>query len=404
MPHSRRSFLSCTTLLGAAALAGGVDRVAAADHRLGAHRGALRIRSIEAFALRRLVLARVEADDGTVGWGECGHSGGAHVARMVNEEIAPLLKDHDVFAADSAWRRVYYELDEMGPGGIVSQALAGVDCALWDLRGRALGLPVHALLGGKVRDRVRLYGSFSRSAGDGFLTPSQCAETAAGLVAEGFRTIKLRLGIREENLDPADDPAEPCTRAVREAIGPDVDLWVDANNGYSAARAIRVGRILAEKFNVTVFEEPCAAYHYPSIARVAEALDIDVAAGEHEYTRWMFRDLVLHGRPDVLNPDVAKMGGLTDALRAATLAELFDKSICVHNARPTLLTAAHLHYVAAVPLASRPQEHPARERLTELWRYFRNRTEVADGWATVSDAPGLGLEVDEDAVRRAAGA
>ncbi len=397
----RRDFFASLAATSAAGLLAAPTAARAAS--MGSAPGHVRVKSVEAFALPRLNLARVEADNGVVGWGECGHSGGALVPRVVNAEIADLVKGHDVFGADTAWRRMYYELDELGPGGLASQAIAGVDCALWDLRGKLLGLPVHALLGGKHRSRIPLYGSFSRSlGGDRFMTPDQCAETAAGLVREGFKAIKLRLGIREENVDPADDPAEPCTRAVRDAIGPDVALYVDANNGYTPARAIRVGRMLAETFNVTCFEEPVAAYHYASLAQVADALDLDIAAGEHEYTRWAFRDLILQGRPDVLNPDVSKMGGLTDAMRAATLAEMFDKPISVHNARPTLLTAAHLHFIAAVPLANRPQEHPARDRLAELWRYFRNRTAVADGWAVVSDAPGLGLEVDEDAVRRAA--
>jgi L-alanine-DL-glutamate epimerase-like enolase superfamily enzyme len=394
---TRRDFLGTGLCFGLAA-SGTASIVQAADRKPLAD---LALRRVEAFALRRLVLARVEATDGTVGWGECGHSGGGLVARTVNEHIAALLRDFPVFAHDAAWRRVYHELDELGPGGIVSQALAGVDCALWDLRGRMLGLPVHALLGGRVRDRIPLYGSFSRDAGNGrFKTPETCAQEAAALVAEGFRTVKLRLAIREENRDPNDDPALPCAVAVREAVGPDVELWIDANNGYSAARAVRVGRALAEQCGVTLFEEPVAAYHYASLATVARELPIDVAAGEHEYTRWAFRDLVLHGQVDVLNPDVGKMGGLTDALRVATIAELFDKTVCVHNARPTLLTAAHLHFAAAVPAASRPQEHPSLRRLDELWRYFRNRNTVAEGWATVSDAPGLGLEVDEDAVRR----
>lgn len=403
MHASRRSFLRASTLLGATALTSAFApaAMAAAATTLAQNRRQARIKSVAAFALRRLVLARVEADDGTVGWGECGHSGGPLVARLVNGEIAPLLVDFDVFAHDAAWRRVFYEIDEFGPGGLASQALAGVDCALWDLRGRLLGLPVHALLGGKVRDTIPLYGSFSRDLGRGnFMTPDECAKQASALVQEGFKTVKLRLAIREENLDPADDPALPCTRAVRDAIGPDIDLWVDVNNGYSAGRAIRVGRALAEHCAVSLIEEPVAAYHYPSLAQVVAALEIDVAAGEHEYTRWSFRDLIEHGQPDVLNPDVSKLAGLTDALRVATLAELHDKSICVHNARPTLLTAAHLHLVATLPSANRAQEHPSRERLSSLWDYFQNRTEIVDGSARVPDAPGLGLQVNAEAVQR----
>jgi L-alanine-DL-glutamate epimerase-like enolase superfamily enzyme len=397
---SRRRFLAHATTTPLALLLPATS-TSAAD--LSRHRGQLRIRAVEAFAVPRAVFAKVTADDGSVGWGECGHSGGSHVARLVNEEVAGLAQGQDVFGSETLWRRLFHELDELGPGGLASQAIAGVDCALWDLRGRVLGLPVCDLLGGRFRTRIPLYGSFSRARGGGqFLSPEECAAQAADLVGQGFRTIKLRLGIREENADPEDDPALPCARAVRRAIGPDVALYVDANNGYRAARAIRVGRALAEECGVSLLEEPVAAYQYAALAEVAAALDIDVAAGEHEYTRWAFRDLVLHGRVDVLNPDVSKLGGLSDALRVAALAELFDKPISVHNARPTLLSAAHLHFVAATLMADRPQEHPGTRRLAELWQFFENRIEVAGGFAAVPLTPGLGLVPNEKAIRAAA--
>jgi L-alanine-DL-glutamate epimerase-like enolase superfamily enzyme len=402
-PTTRRAFLGRAALAGAGLAAFG-SRVQAAESKLAPHRHQVRIAKVEAFAVPRLVLAKVTADDGTVGWGECGHSGGALVAQVVRREVAPVAVGEDVFSAEPLWRKVFHEIDELGPGGLASQALAGVDCALWDLRGKLLGVPTWALLGGKFRDRVELYGSFSRALGGGrYMTPEQCAERAREIVSEGFRTLKLRLGIREENVNPADDPALPCTRAVRRAIGDDIDLWVDANNGYTASRAIRVARALVAECGVTLFEEPCAAYQYPAMAEVAAARLLDIAAGEHEYTRWAFRDLILHGRPDVLNPDVGKLCGLTDGLRVIALAEVFDKPISVHNARPTLLTAAHLHYVAGTLLANRPQEHPGRRRLSELWDYFENRlVPDADGTIAVPDTPGLGLIVDEAAVRRRA--
>ena len=399
-PLSRRGFL-----------AGGAAGTLALLHetdpppwrrRLDGERRQARVKEVVAYAVPDAIFVRVTADDGTSGWGEAGHDGGYLVQEVVHRELRPLVVGADVFDAEPVWARMFYEIDELGPGGLASQALAGVDCALWDLRGKLLGMPVWALLGGKFRSEFPLYGSFSIGSMRRHLTPDQAAATAAGLVEQGFRAIKVRLGIREEFADPDPDPAFPTVAAVRRAIGDEIPLYVDANNGYRVARAIEVGRRLAGEWGVSVFEEPVAAYHYPSMARVADALDLAIAAGEHEYTRWAFRDLILNGRPDVLNPDVSKLAGLTDARKVAALAEAFDLPISVHNARPTLLTAAHMHFVASAQTATRPQEHPGNERLADLWRFFENRISQRDGILTVLDEPGLGLRVDEAAVRKAA--
>ncbi|MFO6431312.1 mandelate racemase/muconate lactonizing enzyme family protein [Erythrobacter sp. W302b] len=367
---------------------------------LAANTGRARIAKVEAFAVPRAVFVKLTADDGTTGWGEAGHSGGKLVAEVIRRELAAIYEGADVFDGDGLWARAYYEIDELGPGGLASQALAGVDCALWDLRGKLLGLPVWALLGGKERGSFPVYGSFSRDLGQGkYMTPDEAARRAAEMLGEGFTAIKVRMAIREENADPADDPTLPTARAVRKAIGDAVPLYVDANNGYRAARAIEVGRALHQELGVAVFEEPCAMHHYASMAQVSGALDMAIAAGEHEYTPFAFRDLIDHGRPDLLNPDVSKLSGLTAARHVASLAWLRDLPISVHNARPTLLSAAHAHFVAWAPTASRPQEHPGAVRLKELWRYFRAPMLPKDGIFTVPDTPGLGLEPDEPAIR-----
>jgi L-alanine-DL-glutamate epimerase-like enolase superfamily enzyme len=369
-----------------------------------AQAGRARIRSVEAFAVPRACYVKVTADDGTAGWGEAGHSGSRLVARLIRDELARLVVGDDVFAGDSTWAKMYYEVDELGPGGLASQAIAGVDCAIWDLRGRLLNQPVWALLGGRFRSKIPLYGSFSRYVRPGvYLTPREAAARAAQLVEEmGVSAIKVRMAIREENVNPDPDPTFETAAAVRRAIGDKVALYVDPNNGYRPARAIEVGRRLQGELGVTVYEEPVAMYHYASMARVVDALDMEVAAGEHEYTPWMFRDLIEQGRPDVLNPDVSKLSGLTAGRRVIALADAFDKSISVHNARPTLLTAAHVHYVAGAIMANRPQEHPGLTRLAELWRFFQNRMVPKDGMLDVPDTPGLGLEPDEAAIRAAA--
>ncbi len=371
---------------------------------LAANRGQVRIARIEAFAVPRAVFVKVTADDGTAGWGEAGHSGARFVARLINDSMARFVTGDDIFAGEATWAKLHYEYDELGPGGIASQAIAGIDCALWDLRGRLLDKPVWALLGGKFRDDFPVYGSFSRDLGDGkFMTPDQAAARAAELMGEGFMGIKVRMGIREENVDPDPDPTFVTAAAVRRAIGDAVPLYVDANNGYRPARAVQMGKRLYEQLGVSVFEEPVAMHHYASLRQVSDALDMSIAAGEHEYTPWMFRDLIGQGRPDLINPDVSKLSGLTAGLHVASMAEIFDLPISVHNARPTLLSAAHAHFIARARTASRQQEHPGAKRLAELWRYFNNRILPVNGRMAVPSGPGLGLEPNEAAIRAAAG-
>lgn len=401
MKFNRRQILAGTGAL--TGLAAGL--VAMPSPLLAANRGRAKIKMVEAFAVPKAVFVKVTADDGTAGWGEAGHSGGKIVAKLVGGDMAALITGDDVFGGEATWSNLYYEFDEFGPGGLASQAIAGIDCALWDLRGRLLKQPVWALLGGKYRPDFPVYGSFSRDLGDGgFMTPDQCAGRAAELVGEGFAAIKLRMGIREERADPDPDPTLACASAVRKAIGDTVPLYIDANNGYRAARAIEIGRRLQDDLGVSVFEEPCAMHHYDSMAQVSQALDLAVAAGEHEYTPFAFRDLIRHGKPDLLNPDVSKLSGLTAARHVAALATAHDLPISVHNARPTLLSAAHAHFVAFAETASRPQEHPGNRRLSELWQYFHNRLVPSQGRFVIPDTPGLGLEVNETAILRAVGA
>jgi galactonate dehydratase len=369
---------------------------------LAANRGQARIAKIEAFAVPRAVFVKVTADDGSAGWGEAGHSGAKFVARLINDDMAKFITGDDVFAGEATWAKLHYEYDEMGPGGLASQAIAGIDCALWDLRGRLLNQPVWALLGGKFRDDFPVYGSFSRDLGDGkYMSPAEAARRAAELVTEGFQAIKVRMAIREENVDPDPDPTFATAAAVRKAIGDAIPLYVDANNGYRPQRAIVVGKQLYEKLGVEVFEEPVAMHHYASLRQVGDALDIAIAAGEHEYTPWAFRDLIQQGRPDLLNPDVSKLSGLTAGLHVASMAEMFDVPVSVHNARPTLLSAAHAHFIARARTASRQQEHPGSNRLSELWGYFQNRILPVNGRMAVPTGPGLGLEPNEAAIRAA---
>jgi L-alanine-DL-glutamate epimerase-like enolase superfamily enzyme len=396
---ARRRFLTHAL----AAAGGGALAALPWSRAFAANVGQAKIAEIRAYAVPKAVFVQVVSDDGTSGWGEAGHEGGADSARLVNSRFDSLLEGTDVFNAEAAWDRVYFEADELGPAGLAAYAMSGIDNALWDLRGKLLGLPVWRLIGGKYRDDIELYGSFSRDNGEGgFLTPAQCAARAESLVALGFKTLKVRMAIREERRDPGDDPMLPCMRAIRRAVGDGIGLYADPNEGYSVARAIRVGRQLEDEIDIKVFESPVAAFNLDGLGQVADALDVEVASGELLATRWQFRDLITRGRVDVINPDLAVLGGITEGKKVAALAEAFDRGIAVHNARPTLLTAAHLHYLASCRTADRPQEHPGPERLKELWRFFKAPLAWKNARMAIPDGPGIGLEVDEAAVRREA--
>ncbi len=172
----------------------------------------------------------------------------------------------------------------------------------------------------------------------------------------------------------------------------------DANNGYTVPTAIRQGRAF-EALGVAHFEEPVAPTNYEGIRQVAEALDVPVSAGEHEYTRWQFRDLIQIARPDIIQPDAVKCGGLTEALRIKALAETWDLPVMPHMTQPTVGNAASLHLCATIPLSSRPHEYAGpRPDLDEI---FTDPWELRDGTMTIPERPGLGLTVNERALEHA---
>jgi L-alanine-DL-glutamate epimerase-like enolase superfamily enzyme len=397
------------TLLNRMLQAAGASLVASAvfpwSQVIAKERGQIRISEVRAFAIPKAVFVQVIADDGTQGWGEAGHEGGLHTARYINEDLDQVVEGTDVFDSEPTWLKMFHHADEMGIPGIAGYALSGIDNALWDLRGKLLGVPTYQLLGGKFHSHFDLYGSFSRDNGQGgFLTPLECARRAEALVREGFKTIKVRMAIREEGRDPHLDPSLAVMRAVRKAVGEDIALYFDPNEGYSLKRALQIGRQVHEAVGIKVYESPVAAHQSDALAEIARALpELELASGERLATRWAFRDVMLRGEVDVINPDAAVCGGLSEAKKIAALAESFDRSIAPHNARPTLLTAAHLHFLASCRNADRPQEHPGAARLAQLWECFEERiVPNANGSIEVPTRAGIGLTAIESRIRQLA--
>jgi L-alanine-DL-glutamate epimerase-like enolase superfamily enzyme len=341
----------------------------------------------------RTLFVIVKASNGMFGLGECSPMNMTVLASNIQTLLKPRLIGKDPFQVDPLYDEMLYPNFKLGPMGAISEAIAGVDIALWDLKGKILGVPVYKLLGGKYRDRQPVYFSYGRG-GAKTDTPESVSKLMAQAVERGFTAVKIRMDFGSQVLDAPDDPAESFISAIRRAVGDKVDVAFDANNGYSPKRAIMIGRKFYEKYNIAWFEEPTPQYDYAAMKEVATALDVPISAGEHEYTLWQFKDLITQSEISIVQPDVSKCGGLTQAKKIATLALAYNKHVVVHNTTPTVATAAVIHFAASCSNAARRQEFPGER--ADLAPLFENKLEFERGFMKVPELPGLGLIAREN--------
>jgi L-alanine-DL-glutamate epimerase-like enolase superfamily enzyme len=359
----------------------------------------MRIRDVTCTVLRSepgrrgYPLVRVWGEDGLVGIGEASpmHPDVTKVA--VETQLKPLLVGMSALDLEACYEKMYVTTYKTRGQG-TSIAISGVDIALHDMAGKALGVPVYQLLGGKYRDKVRVYASYmSRELDD-----AAYAQAAARAMQGGYSGVKIKIGARYgfDAKDPDED--ESLVAAVREAIGPKAELLVDANSGYSVHTAIKVGRML-ERYGVFHYEEPIPYTDLDGLAQVAAALDIPVAMGEQQHTRYDFKDILVRGAADILQPDVTKCGGLGEAKKIAALADAFGKYVTTHTTTVGVGLAAHVHFWASTPGCRYAQEFSVAAS-NEGTRILRKRLVPENGYLAVPDGPGLGVELDEDEVAR----
>ena len=358
----------------------------------------LKISDIKTYRLSTgSLFVRVFCSNGQSGIGECSPMNTHVLQSVIEHALKPIVIGQDPFNVEPLYDQMLFHPFKLGPHGALSEAFAGIDLALWDFKGRMLGSPVYRLLGGAYRREVPVYFSLGWNQKD---SPEEVANIMKGAVGLGYTAVKIRMNWSPLQLDDPNDPAENYLAAIRGRIGNSIKLMFDVNNGYSTHRAIQIGRRFQEKFQIVHYEEPTPQYDYEAMATVADALDVPVAAGEHEYTRWQFKDLIQQGKPDIVQPDVTKCGGLTEAKKIAALAQAHNKPIVIHNTQPTLGTAASLHFVASCSNASYPQEFTGER--PELSRLFKNKLSFEQGTLRVPEDPGLGLEPDLAALEAAA--
>lgn len=337
---------------------------------------------------RNTLIVKLETDEGAVGWGETVVFAG--VRNVIEEQYAPLLIGRDPVAHRPLWRALWGA--NFGNG----MALGAVDMALDDLRGKALGVSVAEMHGGRLRDRVVAYASAMNYI-EGEDPVEQYPREAEALVARGYRAMKMRIGGQPMRRDL------DAVAAVRKAVGPDVKLMADGNGAYTLPSAIRVGREL-EQLGLHWFEEPLpqSVPDYAAYETLADTLDIAIAACEGLTSRGMFREAIARRAMDIVQPDVSLAGGIGECLFVAEMARLWGIPCMPHCWAGGIVIAATVHLLSLLPDWSwaRETESPMLE-LDMVENPFRDDLlaqplDIRDGFVTVPTGPGLGVDVDED--------
>jgi len=343
------------------------------------------------------LVVEIVTDEGIVGWGDC--YGPAAVNRSIVESVLKAnLIGRDPFDVEVIWEELYNKVKDYGLTGMTISAISGVDIALWDIIGKAVNKPIHKLIGGAFRTELQAYatGLYFK---DMDRLNEQAVEEARGYADQGFKAIKMKIGLGSLHKD-IDRVA-----AVRDAIGRDVQLMVDANHCYTVPQAIAVGREL-QKLDVYWFEEPISPEDLDGYVEVTRKLDMAIAGGENEFTKFSFRRILEKRAMDIVQPDVCAAGGITECKKIAALAQA-QAVQCVPHAWGTAIgLAATMHFLASLPNTP-PCLVPVPPMLEyeQTFNPFRDELSSArlthtGGIVQVPDGPGLGIDVNREVLAR----
>jgi L-alanine-DL-glutamate epimerase-like enolase superfamily enzyme len=341
---------------------------------------------------RNTVLIAVETDEGITGHGEADCAGGPPevTASIVKRELAPLMIGMDPLCAEQIWMKLYDQTMVHGRRGAIIAGISGIDIAIWDLAGKALGVPVYKLLGG-ARDKVQPYAS------GGFYhedwTVAQYGKEAETGRNNGFTAFKMKIGRYAQEKDLA------RVKAVRDAIGEECSLMVDANSNYQPKEAVRMARAM-EELRVDWFEEPVTVENIRGSALVASMTSIGLAGYETTHTRYGFRDLIDAAAIDIAQPDVARAGGFTECRKIAAYASAHNILCTPHVFGSAMSLVAGLHFVAAIEngyfLECEQNRNPLR---TDMFHQDITAMDK-NGLVTVPQGPGLGVDIDWKAIEK----
>jgi galactonate dehydratase len=355
---------------------------------------------------REWTFVQIDTDEGITGWGEATNYPGR--GSFLTAQTVRLLKDvlvgEDPADIERLWHKLYRRYTYLGARGLPTTAISGIDIALWDIKGKAVGRPIYDLLGGKLRDTVRLYanGWFG-----GCSTPDQFAAAAKATIESGHEAVKLDpfLEMRPYHTGYVDGQISPdgeelgcnIVAAIREAVGPKVEILIDAHGHYNVPTAVRLANRLYEESRIGWFEEPVPPEGYDALRAVREQVQPAICVGERLFTRWDFLPIFQQRLADYVMPDVVWTGGISELKKIATMAEAYYVPISPHNAMGPLQVVAGAHVMMTVPNFYRLEHSTAaipsyNAMLTEPIDFFA-------GEVRVSGKPGLGVDLNLDAIQ-----
>ena len=347
---------------------------------------------------RNWTIVRVDTDAGIVGYGEGTLEGREKTVETAIQELGRYLLDKDPFAIERHFQEMYRRAFWTG-GAVLNSAISAVEMALWDIKGKALGVPVYELLGGRVRDRVKLYANAWYKGGS---SPEVMARLAKETVARGFKGLKFNPFIRRPGYDFYRLDNEilgvgiDCVAAVREAVGPAIDLYIDCNGVFNTVgNAIRVAKQMTA-YNISFIEEPIPHENLSEMAYFRRKVDIPTATGERLFTAFSFQQLLEIGGADIVQPDLCHCGGILEARKIAAIADTHYVAMAPHNPNGGVGNSATIQLAACIPNFLVMEHFPP-----EPWRnrVVSDPFVIEDGWLEIADRPGLGVEFHEEAAK-----
>jgi len=355
--------------------------------------------------VRPLVFVELSTDEGITGWGEIttypGSVANKAVAGMVRD-AAELVVGEDPSRIEALWNKLFRQFTYVGTRGAVSAVVSGVDIALWDIRGKALGEPVYKLLGGEVRDRIGLYTHPPRSE-----TPEQAASDAREIVESGHRALKLDPFWEEmsaKSVAYIDGQISPETAskaveiiaAIREEVGPHIEVLIDAHGNFNVPTAVYLANSLAP-YNIHWFEEPVPPESYHALEQVRDQVSVRICVGERLHTRFEFLPVLENHLADFIMPDVTWTGGVSELKKISTMAEAYYIPVSPHDASGPINVLAGAHVMATVPNFYKLET--SSYSLDRYNAFLDHPLDIRRGDLYLSERPGLGVELDRDFLR-----
>lgn len=351
----------------------------------------LKIKSVETFAISEVGFVRVTAEDGQQGWGQVSTYNSDITCQIFHRQVAPWALGQDLFELDEIIRTTT-EREHKYPGSYLRRAIAGLDTAIWDLRGKMEGKPVTSLLGGSP-GTLRAYASSMKRD----ITPQDEADRLVKLRDDfGFDAFKFRVGAEcGRDVDEWPGRTEEIVPVVSKALGDNIAKLVDANSCYSPDKAIEVGKILEDN-GISHFEEPCPYWELEQTKEVTDALNIDVTGGEQDCDIPTWRRMIDMRAVDIIQPDILYLGGMNRTMQVAKMGERAGLPCTPHCANLSLVTLFTMHLLRAIPNAGKYLEFAIEGADYYPWQqdlYVKSPYDIVDGKATVTDEPGWGVEI-----------